>query len=88
MLAPVVVKPDVVSKNAFTKFGIMPLIIKGNEPKSDTSIQPTPQITRPSRAYILTDDGLKHFKIIPSKNNKAIGMINEIYSASLKPCIL
>ena len=37
---------------------------------------------------ILTDDGLKHFKIIPSKNNKAIGMINEIYLASLKPCIL
>ena len=36
----------------------------------------------------ISDDGLKHFKIIPSKNNRAIGMINEIYLASLNPCIL
>lgn len=50
IVAPVVVKPDVVSKNAFTKSGIAPLIMNGSEPNRDTSIQPIPHITKPSRA--------------------------------------
>jgi hypothetical protein len=37
--APVVVKPDADSKNAFIKEGIVSLIIYGSDPKSENKIQ-------------------------------------------------
>ena len=40
----------IVSKDTITKLGIEPLIINRSEPNSDTSIQPKPHITKPSRA--------------------------------------
>ena len=49
MLAPVVVKPDTVSKNASTKEGISPLNTKGNAPPKLSTAQPKATATRPSR---------------------------------------
>ena len=45
MVAPVVVKPDIVSKNALVKFGIAPLKRKGRVPKREITIQLTDTIT-------------------------------------------
>jgi hypothetical protein len=44
MVAPVVVKPDMVSKKASVKEGIVPLIRKGKVPKSEITIQVDPTI--------------------------------------------
>ncbi len=49
---PVVVNPDTVSKNASTKDGILPDIIKGKEPKTDIRIQPIATIATPSLILI------------------------------------
>ena len=86
--APVVVKPDAVSKKASIKLGIQPLKTNGSAPKTETSIQPTPQITRPSFAKILTELGFFAHRTRPNKRDNAIGITNEGYSVSLKPCIL
>jgi hypothetical protein len=46
--APVVVKPEMVSKNASVYEGIAPVIIKGIEPKNEKRIQPKLTIIYPS----------------------------------------
>lgn len=51
-LAPVVVKPDTVSKNASTKCGISPLSQNGRQPIRLTAIHDIATMTKPSRAYI------------------------------------
>ena len=53
MLAPVVVKPDAVSKRASTYRGISREMVKGMAPKRDMSTHPRPTITKPSRACML-----------------------------------
>ena len=53
MLAPVVVKPETVSKKASTKLGISPEITKGRAPKTDISTQARATTAKPSRAYKL-----------------------------------
>ena len=53
MLAPVVVKPEAVSKTASTYRGICPDMAKGNAPNRDMSTQLNPTITKPSRACML-----------------------------------
>ncbi len=50
MVAPVVVNPDMVSKNAFVKLGIPPEMIKGRHPNNEKKIQPKVTIANPSRA--------------------------------------
>ena len=49
-LAPVVVKPETVSKIQSIKFGISPLIQKGSAPKRDTAIHANDTVRKPSRA--------------------------------------
>ena len=48
--APVVVKPEVVSKKASTKWGMSPLIRKGTQPSSDIASHDRPTQVNPSRA--------------------------------------
>ena len=48
--APVVLKPETVSKNASTKFGISRLNTKGSAPNRDMTIQASATITKPSLA--------------------------------------
>ena len=48
--APVVVKPETVSKKASTKLGISPLIMKGRAPSTDTLSQARAVIRKPSLA--------------------------------------
>ena len=50
MEAPVVVKPETVSKKASTKRGISPPITKGSAPSSDIASHDSPTQTKPSRA--------------------------------------
>ena len=59
MLAPVVVKPETVSKNASVYEGISPLMQNGSAPKADMSAHESATITKPSRAYMTFDLGLK-----------------------------
>ena len=49
-MAPVVVKPEIVSKYASTKFGIDLLIINGKHPNNESMIHDKPTITNPSLA--------------------------------------
>jgi len=55
IVAPVVVNPDTVSKNASTKEGILPENTKGKEPKKDTKTHPNVTIVSASLARILSD---------------------------------
>ena len=48
--APVVVKPETVSKKASTKCGMSPLIRKGTQPSSDIDSHDSPTQEKPSRA--------------------------------------
>ena len=48
MLAPVVVKPEIVSKSASVNEGICLLITKGRQPKKLKTIQLSAVITQPS----------------------------------------
>ena len=50
MEAPVVVKPETVSKKASTKLGISPLRMKGRAPRTDTLSQARAVIKKPSLA--------------------------------------
>ena len=50
MVAPVVVKPDTVSKNASAKPGIVPENTNGNAPNSEMSTHEIATIIKPSRA--------------------------------------
>ena len=50
MVAPVVVKPEIVSNSASTTNGISPLSIKGSAPVSASTIQHSATVTKPSRA--------------------------------------
>ena len=50
--APVVVKPETVSKKASTKFGISPLMTKGSAPSADTLSQASAVTKKPSLAKI------------------------------------
>ena len=50
MLAPVVVKPDTVSKKASTKWGMSPEMQKGSAPKADMAIHAMATTARPSLA--------------------------------------
>ncbi len=51
MVAPVVVKPETVSKKASTKLGMYPEIRKGRAPKTLISTQARATTAKPSRAY-------------------------------------
>ena len=48
MVAPVVVKPDTVSKRALGKSGISPDITKGRAPMQDMVIHEAATLTKPS----------------------------------------
>ena len=50
--APVVVKPETVSKKASIKRGMSPPSTKGSEPSSDMASQASPTAAKPSRAKI------------------------------------
>ena len=50
MLAPVVVKPDIVSNTASTKDGISPVSINGRQPNILITIQPIAVQIKPSLA--------------------------------------
>ena len=50
ILAPVVVKPEMVSKTASAREGISPLIQNGNAPKKLSSTQLSATVTKPSLA--------------------------------------
>ena len=50
IVAPVVVKPEAVSKKASKKLGIAPLIRNGRAPNRETLSQARPTVTSPSRA--------------------------------------
>ena len=63
--APVVVKPETVSKNASMKRGISPLITKGSEPSSDIASHDRPTQAKPSRAYISRELGRKSSSVPP-----------------------
>ena len=52
MLAPVVVKPEAVSKKASASRGISPEKINGSAPKKESSSQEVPTMKNPSRTYI------------------------------------
>ena len=52
MEAPVVVKPDDVSKKASINEGIAPLITKGRAPTTEINIHANPTVKNPSFAYI------------------------------------
>lgn len=49
--APVVVKPETVSKNASINEGILPLMTNGRAPNSDIPIHDRATIASPSRVY-------------------------------------
>ena len=57
MLAPVVVKPETVSKKASTKFGMSPERTKGNAPNADISTHARATTAKPSLAYRLDRRG-------------------------------
>ena len=65
ILAPVVVNPLAVSKNASTIDGISPFKTKGSEPKKDKRIQDKDTITNPSLAYKLFTFGIFFVNIYP-----------------------
>ena len=50
ILAPVVVKPETVSKMQSTKFGMAPLTKKGSAPNRETATQERETQRKPSRA--------------------------------------
>ena len=52
ILAPVVVKPDTISKSALINDGISPVIIKGMAPTTPISIQLSDVATQPSLRYM------------------------------------
>jgi hypothetical protein len=60
--APVVVNPEIVSKKASVKVGILPLIQKGNRPISENIIQVKVTITEPSRLPIDKEGFLPKYK--------------------------
>ena len=72
ILAPVVVKPDTVSKNASVKCGISPEITKGSAPNTDSKIQDTPTINRPSFAKIEGSFGRRREISFPSTSRSRI----------------
>jgi len=50
-VAPVVVKPDMVSKKAFVKLGMAPESRKGRQPNSEKKTQPRVTMAKASRAW-------------------------------------
>jgi hypothetical protein len=50
IVAPVVVKPDIVSKKALVKLGISPDIKKGRHPNREKKVHPNVTIANPSLA--------------------------------------
>ena len=74
MLAPVVVKPDTVSKNASTNRGICPLMVKGRAPNRESRIQLAPTIQKPSLAYMASFLGLRSVRSLPTTRSMAITM--------------
>jgi hypothetical protein len=58
MEAPVVVKPEMVSKNASVNEGMLPLIQKGNKPIREKIIHVKVTITEPSR-FPIEAEGLR-----------------------------
>ena len=58
--APVVVKPETVSKNASTKSGISPENTNGNAPNADSSTHADATTAKPSRAYRAVSFGRRY----------------------------
>ena len=71
IVAPVVVKPETVSKKASKKFGISRLITNGNAPINEAKIQESETIKKPSFAYI-TFLGLRLIRTKNPPTTKAI----------------
>ena len=69
--APVVVKPETVSKSASKKLGISALITNGKQPINEAKIQLNATIKKPSLAYI-TFLGLRLIKTKKLPNNRAM----------------
>ena len=76
MLAPVVVKPETVSKKASTKWGISPEMTKGMAPNSDMRIHAKATTARPSLAYREVRTGLRAPSSSPHSASSAMGIRN------------
>ena len=76
MLAPVVVKPDTVSKKASTKDGMHPSMTNGRAPISDMMIHDSPTVTNPSFAKISGFDGFFIVSSVPAATDRTIGIRN------------
>src|SRR5690554_1314494 len=80
--APVVVKPDTVSKKAFMKLGISPLMIKGSDPNKLIIIHDRLTIANPSIAYMLAFSLITVVKIDPRMKANNRGIMNAKYKCS------
>ena len=76
ILAPVVVRPDIVSNMALIKFFISPLIINGKAPKIVMTIQTNAHTANPSFWYRPLRLGFNNCNKYPPINKIAIGIIN------------
>ena len=76
ILAPVVVRPDIVSNMALIKFFISPLIINGKAPKIVMTIQTKAHTANPSFWYRPLRLGFNNCNKYPPINKIAIGIIN------------
>ena len=82
--APVVVKPETVSKNASINDGILPLMTNGNAPNSDIPIHDRATIASPSRVYrFLLSLRQKRLSAAPIAAEEAADIANA--SAQLSP---
>jgi len=71
IVAPVVVNPDMVSKNASVKSGITPLKIKGRVPKREITIQVVATMKNPSLIPIY----LSRFFMVSKKRMKPVELV-------------
>ena len=76
IVAPVVVKPDAVSKIQSAKFGISPEIQKGSAPNTDTISQAIAVVAMPSRAYTSFFSGFRMVITVPEISSPAAVTIN------------
>lgn len=73
MVAPVVVKPETVSKKQSKKLGMEPERRKGSAPKSDMAIHARATMTKPSLAYMVVSAGSFQRRSMPAA--KVITMV-------------
>jgi hypothetical protein len=72
MEAPVVVYPDIVSKKASVKEGMVPEIIKGSAPKREETTHVSATVKNPSRTESSAGFGHRRFKRRPNPSMPTI----------------